>query len=260
MNINETFIRKLVKSIIKEELNENRIFTGKEVNRHIKNITPYSEDLPTYFMNNLIKNRNFVVKEVNLHDLLKSDESFKEYYESGDERYDEYSDEIDRGSLYNELVIVDGELLDGYSRASALLRNGNDTAYAFVAIEDPNEIQEAFKRIQPKLFGNIISENYQFTISEAEYKGKKVKLNKPFREASGGKKFAVYVKTPSGRVKKVRFGAQGYRVRNSNKKAASSFKKRHKCDQKKDKTTPGYWSCNISRYRKALGISSASQW
>jgi hypothetical protein len=95
---------------------------------------------------------------------------------------------------------------------------------------------------------------------EAKHRGRNVKLNKPFRTPGGPKKFAVYVKTPSGTIKKVTFGDPNLRVRNNNKKAAKSFRARHRCDQKKDRTTAGYWSCNISRYRKALGIKSSNPW
>jgi len=95
---------------------------------------------------------------------------------------------------------------------------------------------------------------------EAKHRGKNVKLNKPFRTPGGPKKFAVYVKNSSGNVVKVTFGDPNLRVRNNNPKAAKSFRARHKCDQKKDRTTAGYWSCNISRYRKALGIKSSSPW
>ena len=95
---------------------------------------------------------------------------------------------------------------------------------------------------------------------EAKHRGRNVKLNKPFRTPGGPKKFAVYVKTPGGTIKKVTFGDPNLRVRSSNKKAAKSFRARHKCAQKKDRTTAGYWSCNISRYRKALGIKSKNPW
>jgi len=98
-------------------------------------------------------------------------------------------------------------------------------------------------------------------LDEAKHRGKNVKLNKPFRTPGGPKKFAVYVKTPGGGVKKVTFGDSGkLRVRNSNKKAAKSFRARHKCDQKKDRTTAGYWSCNVGRYAKQLGLSSSNSW
>ncbi|MDB4396197.1 hypothetical protein N9Z65_01130 [bacterium] len=84
---------------------------------------------------------------------------------------------------------------------------------------------------------------------DAEYRGRKVTLNKPTR--GDVKKFKVYVKDPkTGNVKKVNFGHGGtsakrktMRIRKSNPKARKSFRARHKCDQKKSKLTPGYWSC-----------------
>lgn len=97
-------------------------------------------------------------------------------------------------------------------------------------------------------------------INEAEYRGKKVDLNKPFRTSGGPKKFAVYVKSDKGNVKKVTFGDPNLRVRNNNKKASKLFRARHKCDQKKDRTTAGYWSCSIGRYAKQLGLSSSNSW
>jgi len=97
-------------------------------------------------------------------------------------------------------------------------------------------------------------------LEEAKHRGKNVKLNKPFRTPGGPKKFAVYVKTPGGGVKKVTFGDPKLKIRNKNKKAAKSFRARHRCDQKKDRTTAGYWSCNVGRYAKQLGLSSSNSW
>jgi hypothetical protein len=97
-------------------------------------------------------------------------------------------------------------------------------------------------------------------IEEAKHKGKNVNLGKPFRTPGGPKKFAVYVRKPGGGIKKVTFGDPGLRVKNSNKKAAKSFRARHKCSEKKDRTTAGYWSCNVGRYAKQLGLSSKNSW
>lgn len=72
------------------------------------------------------------------------------------------------------------------------------------------------------------------------------KLNKPFRTPGQSKKFAVYVRAPSGKIKLVRFGDPGLRIRQSDPKRRASFRARHKCDTKTDKTTPGYWSCQWS--------------
>jgi hypothetical protein len=97
-------------------------------------------------------------------------------------------------------------------------------------------------------------------LQEAKHRGKNVNLGKPFRTPGGPKKFAVYVRKPGGGVKKVTFGDPNLRVKNANKKSAKSFRARHKCSQKKDRTTAGYWSCNVGRYSKQLGLSSKNSW
>jgi len=100
----------------------------------------------------------------------------------------------------------------------------------------------------------------QEILDEAKHRGKNVKLGKPFRTPGGPKKFAVYVRKPGGGVKKVTFGDPGLRVKNANKKSAKSFRARHRCSEKKDRTTAGYWSCNVGRYAKQLGLSSKNAW
>jgi len=91
-------------------------------------------------------------------------------------------------------------------------------------------------------------------VDEAEYRGREVPLNKPKR--GGPKKFYVYVKNKKGNVVKVNFGDSGnLSVKIKEPGARASFAARHNCDQKKDKTKPGYWSCNIGRYWKSLGGS-----
>jgi hypothetical protein len=76
---------------------------------------------------------------------------------------------------------------------------------------------------------------------EAEYQGRKVKLNKPMQ--GDVKKFKVYVNNDKGNVIKVNFGDPDMRIRKSNPAARKSFRARHKCADKTDKTTAGYWSC-----------------
>ena len=104
------------------------------------------------------------------------------------------------------------------------------------------------------------TETEEDILQEAMHRGKKVELNKPKRTPGGPKKFAVYVKTPGGGIKKVTFGDPNLKIKNKNKGAAKSFRARHKCDQKKDRTTAGYWSCNVGRYAKQLGLSSSNSW
>jgi hypothetical protein len=104
------------------------------------------------------------------------------------------------------------------------------------------------------------TETEEDILAEAKHRGKNVNIGKPFRTPGGPKKFAVYVKSKNGGVKKVTFGDPGLRVKNANKKAAKSFRARHNCKDKKDRTTAGYWSCNVGRYAKQLGLSSSNSW
>ena len=61
------------------------------------------------------------------------------------------------------------------------------------------------------------------------------------------KKFAVYTKSKTEGIKKITFG-------NSN----LILKESRNCSQKTDRTTAEYWSCNIGRYSKQLGLSSSN--
>ena len=86
----------------------------------------------------------------------------------------------------------------------------------------------------------------------AEYQGRKVTLDKPFRTQGGKKKFAVYVKNSAGKVVIVRFGDPNMEIRRDDPEARKNFRSRHNCDQKKDKTTPGYWSCKMWESGKSV--------
>jgi len=98
-------------------------------------------------------------------------------------------------------------------------------------------------------------------IAEAVYHGREVKLGEPFRVSGGGHKFAVYVKDPkSGNIKKVQFGSPGLKVKLNNPARRKSFAARHRCEQKNDKTTPGYWACRIGRYPKLFGGDTYYKW
>ena len=77
---------------------------------------------------------------------------------------------------------------------------------------------------------------------EAEYQGRKVKLNKHMK--GDVKKFKVYVKDPkTGNTKKVNFGDPNMRIKKSNPKRRKSFRARHNCDNPGPKTKARYWSC-----------------
>jgi len=80
---------------------------------------------------------------------------------------------------------------------------------------------------------------------EATYKGRKVKLNKPFRTPGGTKKSAVYVDPDGdGTAQVVRFGDPNMKIKKNIPARKKSFRARHHCDTNPGpKTKARYWSC-----------------
>lgn len=97
-------------------------------------------------------------------------------------------------------------------------------------------------------------------IMEIKHRGRTVHLNRPFRTPGGPKKYAVYVKSKAGKVKKVTFGDPNLRVRGRSAARRKSFAARHKCSQKKDRTTAGYWSCRSHRIRSLGNKGHGKYW
>jgi hypothetical protein len=79
-------------------------------------------------------------------------------------------------------------------------------------------------------------------ITEKDDKSGK-ELNNPTR--GDVKKYKVYVKNDKGNVVKVEFGDPNMSIKRDDPEARKNFRARHNCDQKKDKTTAGYWSCKF---------------
>jgi hypothetical protein len=90
-------------------------------------------------------------------------------------------------------------------------------------------------------FGYLAYSDDENDLFEAEYQGRKVKLNKPMR--GDVKKFKVYVKNEKGNVVKVNFGDPNMRIKKSNPARRKSFRARHNCDNPGPKTKARYWSC-----------------
>ena len=91
----------------------------------------------------------------------------------------------------------------------------------------------------------------------ATYKGKKVKLNKPFRTTGGSKKFGVYVKNRNtGRVQIVRFGAKGMSIKKNIPARQRSFMARFRPILAKVKgqknLSPAYWA--VQSWKKGFKI------
>ena len=92
-----------------------------------------------------------------------------------------------------------------------------------------------------KLRIEVVEHSEPVIFQEAEYQGRKVKLNKPMQ--GDVKKFKVYVKNPKGNVVKVNFGQKGMVIKKDNPERRKSFRARHNCDNPGPKTKARYWSC-----------------
>ena len=108
-------------------------------------------------------------------------------------------------------------------------------------LEWRNKLNITYETMLSKLSEGL----YDLVITEAEYQGRKVKLNDPFRLPSGSnKKFGVYVINDKGNVVKVTFGDPNMGINRDDPEARKNFRARHQCD-----TNPGpkykarYWSC-----------------
>ena len=92
------------------------------------------------------------------------------------------------------------------------------------------------------------------------------RLNSPRRIGKGDpgygkKKFIVHVKNPAtGNVKTITFGDANLSVKAGNPERRKSFLARHNCDNPGPKTGARYWSCNLHRYKKQLGLKFEGRW
>ena len=101
---------------------------------------------------------------------------------------------------------------------------------------------DQIKRAQEETCCDDCDNLFDHVITEAEYQGKKVKLNDPIR--GGSKKFYVYVKNEKGNIIKVSFGdTTGLSIKRDDPKRRASFRARHNCDNPGPKWKARYWSC-----------------
>lgn len=113
-----------------------------------------------------------------------------------------------------------------------------------------------------------IDDDESYYVKTAATKKKKGhgRLNSPRRIGKGDpgygkKKFIVHVKNPStGNVKTITFGDANLSVKANNPERRKSFLARHNCDNPGPKTGARYWSCNLHRYKKQLGLKFEGRW
>lgn len=165
---------------------------------------------------------------------------------------------LNKSLILKETVNISNELQYHIDNKMTLTNNGFKV-YSESYFDLVNEVRELWKQ-------GKIDLNEEDTLMVESDLGQKVKIGKEYiyldapyiyeteediltesKIPKGNKKFAVYTKGKNGGVKKVTFG-------NSN----LIIKESRKCSEKTDRTTVGYWSCNLGKYSKQLGLSSSN--
>ena len=145
--------------------------------------------------------------------------------------------------IISEKQPTDMKCWDGYKKQGTKAGTGknkgkrvNNCVPEEVTIEDDNAFFEEFGWLDGD------------SLEEAEYQGRKVKLNKPMQ--GDVKKSKVYVKNPKGNVVKVNFGHGGssakgktMSIKKNNPARRKSFRARHNCENPGPKHKARYWSC-----------------
>ena len=117
------------------------------------------------------------------------------------------------------------------------MRNkGDKGAPSADAIKKAKGEQLSFKQYQEVNAWGEIEE-------DAEYQGRKVKLNNPM--PGDVKKTKVYVKNDKGNVVKVEFGDPNMDIKRDDPERRKSFRARHNCDNPGPKYKARYWSCKF---------------
>ncbi len=115
-------------------------------------------------------------------------------------------------------------------------KKGDKGAPSADAIKRAKGEQLSFKEYQVSNAWGEIEE-------DAEYQGRKVKLNNPM--PGDVKKTKVYVKNDKGNVVKVEFGDPKMDIKRDDPERRKNFRARHNCDNPGPKYKARYWSCKF---------------
>lgn len=128
--------------LLMEIESEDYKLSPQEVANYIEEITPNEEDIPHFFISKILEsNKMFELKKFSIDELLRSDSDLKQFVEASIKddwsRYSYNSDENyepNPEELQNPIVVLEGEVLDGYSRVLEHVRAGEDHIWAYSSI------------------------------------------------------------------------------------------------------------------------------
>jgi hypothetical protein len=180
---------------------------------------------------------------------LMDDEEWDDFYDMAFEKFPDY-DQDDVAQAMNKAALHAGYFENEdvaempTEKDLEKMAFGEKSQQKGISMGDYDKKQKMPKASSTELYMESKKKDLE-PIEEAEYRGRKVKLNKPFYTPGGPRKRAVYVKNAKGNVVKVGFGEPGMKIKKNNPNRRKSFRARHKCDTAKDRTTARYWSCRF---------------
>lgn len=172
-----------------------------------------------------------------------------------------FLDSINKHFISEELKY---HLDNGLGISESVFRMGSKKYHEFIL-----EVKSLYKKglIELSEDDEFLVERLKTGTRAVTRDGKSVTLHSPSRNNSNKKKkFIVYVdsgnKNEDGKIiaKKVEWGDPNLDIKNGDEEARKSFLARHKCDEKSDINTAGWWACNVHRFHKQLGLSSSKRW
>jgi hypothetical protein len=181
---------------------------------------------------------------------LADDDEWDDFYEKAFEKFPD-ADQDDVAQALNKAAMRAGifeeteETKMPTEKELEKLAFGEKSLQKGVKMGDYDKKNKSPKASPTELYIESKKKDLNEVIEEAEYRGRKVSLGKPFYTPGGPRKRAVYVRNDKGNVVKVGFGEPGMKIKKSNPARRRSFRARHKCDTAKDRTTARYWSCKF---------------
>jgi hypothetical protein len=224
--VQEHIVRMAVRKIVKEAIN---LQESEEVS--------LKDEVDSFFNSNKKKLES-----------LADDDNWDEFYELAFEKFPE-ADQDDIAQAMNNAAFAAGWFENEIEDFRQSEKELEDMAFGSKAQQKGVNMGDYDKKMkQPKASSTelyIESKKKDEVIEEAEYRGRKVKLGKPFYTPGGPRKRAVYVYNDKGNVVKVGFGEPGMKIKKNNPERRKSFRARHNCENPGPRWKARYWSCRM---------------
>jgi len=230
--IQETLVRLAIRKVVKSTLTEAKEDEKKE-----------TTDLHSTEATVL----DFFSKNKKKFEKLADEDEWDDLYDMAFEKFPD-ADQDDVAQAVNKAMLMAGWVennLEDYRQSEKELEDmafGTKAQQKGIKMGDYEKKMKTPKQSPTELY---IEEGTKKKVEEAEYRGRKVKLGKPFYTPGGPRKRAVYVRNDKGNVVKVGFGEPGMKIKKNNPERRKSFRARHNCDNPGPRWKARYWSCRF---------------